>query len=196
MRRAIALALCLFAAPALAADAQDGIKHSSSGGIGSQPATIPEILDAVGDCVAAVHQHGKVDFDKLKAAGWQFAGKQAGNVAAGGASIPTTQLYFGKDNVIQLIQMTGVSASCQTIAMVTDGIGSEAAVRSGLTARFGAVSASDYKGDEAFKASVERLAPGSLAHSMINDTNRFAVLGITKNGKSIVNVTMTPKITD
>jgi len=157
---------------------------------------MPEILNAVGDCVAAVQQHGKVDFDKLKAAGWLFAGKQAGNVAAGGASIPTTQLYFGKENVIQLIQMTGVSASCQTIAMVTDGVGSEGAVRTGLTEKFGAVAAADYKGDEAFKASVERLTPGSMAHTMINDTNRFAVLGITKNGKSIVNVTMTPKITD
>ena len=189
------LALAMSAVPAAAAEPQ-ALKTTASGGIGSQPAAVSEILNAVADCAAAVQQHGKVDFDKLKAAGWQFAGKQAGNIAAGGASIPTTQLYFGKENVIQLIQMTGVSASCQTIALVTDGEASEAGVRSGLTERFGAVAASDYKGDEAFKATVEKLTPGSLAHTMINDTNRFGVVRISKNGKSIINVTMTPKITD
>ena len=196
IRFAASLALVLMAMPATAADPKPGVKTSESGGIGSQPATVAEILNGVSDCVAAVHQHGKVDFDKLEASGWQFAGKQQGKVSAGSASIPTTQLFFGKENVIQLIQMTGVSASCQTIALVTDGESAEKLVRTGLTERFGAVAASDYKGDEAFKASIDKLTPGSLAHTMINDTNRFGVVSMSKNGKSIINITMTPKITD
>lgn len=195
IRSIVLLALALTAVPAAAADPQ-GVQTSASGGVGSEPATVPEIINAVADCAAAVHQHGKVDFDKLKAAGWQYAGKQAGSVTAGSASISTTQVFFGKENVIQLIQLTGFSASCQTIAMVTDGEAAEGSVRAGLTERFGAVAASEYKGDDAFKASIEKLTPGSLAHTMINDTNRFGVISMSKNGKSIVNITMTPKITD
>ena len=59
-----------------------------------------------------------------------------------------------------------------------------------------AVAAKDYKGDDIFKAGVERLAPGSLAKTMISDTNRYVVATNSKGGKSSIMIQMTPKITD
>ena len=51
-------------------------------------------------------------------------------------------------------------------------------------------------GDDIFKAGVERLAPGSLAKTMISDTNRYVVATNSKGGKSSIMIQMTPKITD
>jgi hypothetical protein len=172
-------------------------KASDDGGIGSQPATLNEILNAAKDCVDSVHQHGKVDYDKLKAAGWQYAGKKDRPIkAANGPSVTMTHLYLGKGNVVQIIQMTRVSAACQTIGWIPENAESENLLRSGITERFNAVAAVDYNGDEPFKATVEQLTPGTLEKTMINDTNRFVVKTSNKDGKSQILIQMTPKITD
>lgn len=181
-------------AAAPAAPASDGVKTSETGGVGSVPALSDEILAAIGDCTRAVHQHGKVDWDVLKTAGWQFGGKQT---APARPPMPAIQqVFFGKGNVINIVQSTGISASCQTIATVTDPAASEREVRAGITGTLKAVAAKDYKGDDIFKAGVERMAPGSLAKTMISDTNRYVVATNSKGGKSSIMIQMTPKITD
>lgn len=188
-------ALCLFALaiPAGKAVAQ-APKTSEQGGIGSQPASVAEIVAATEDCVKFVKHHGQIDNDGLKKAGWQFGGKE--DVKAGTGMPANTMVILGKGNVIMILRQTGLAATCQTVGRVAD-LALAADVRSGIAAALGAKPAKDYKGDDAFKASmVARIGPKALDDMLISDVARFTVAGSAKGETMIVSMIMVPRILD
>ena len=170
-----------------------GVQTSETGGVGSQSASSIEILDGVDACVGNIRQHGKVDFEKFKAGGWKYGGKT--ERPARGPIPKMTQIYLGKGNVMEIITHTGLSATCQTIASVVDLGAVEADVRKGIGERFNAVNAADYKGDEGFKAMLTGFG-GTLGKVMISDQNRFVIELKTKAEKQILDIMVTPRITD
>lgn len=193
---AAALVLAASATPAGAADAQakDGAGTSDKGEVGSQPAAPAEIVDAVGDCVRFVKHHGQVDSDGLKAAGWQFGGKQ--QQPGQGLMPATTQIILGKGNVILILHLTGISAGCQTIGRVDD-MARAGEVRSGILSRFGAKPFKDYKGDDIFKAGMTRqMKPEQLDNILISDADRFTINPIEKGEDKLVTIMMIPRILD
>ena len=178
------------AAPAASSD----VRTSAQGGIGSVPASSAEILDAVGDCVRFVKHHGQVDHEGIKAAGWKYAGKQ--EQPGQGLMPASTKIYLGKDNVIMVLHLTGMSAGCQAVGKITDLVQRDE-VRSGIASRFGARPFSDYKGDEAFKAGMARqLKPEQLDSIMISDADRFTVMALEKDGARSLSIMMIPRILD
>lgn len=183
----LAMAAVPVATPVLAQAPQT----SESGGIGSQPAATAEIVAAVGDCFRFVRHHGQVDHDGLKAAGWQFGGKE--DVPGGGGMPANTMVLLGKGNVIMILRHTGLSATCQTVAKI-DNPARAAEVRSGVAAAMQAKPARDYKGDDAFKAMVERTS--SLDDLLISDAARFTVTSSAKGETRIVSTIVVPRILD
>lgn len=188
-------ALCLFALAIPAGEAvAQAPKTSEQGGIGSQPASVGEIVAAAEDCVKFVKHHGQVDTDGLKKAGWQFGGKE--DVKAGAVMPANTMVILGKGNVVMILRHTGLSATCQTFGRVAD-LALVADVRSGVGAALGAKPAKDYKGDDAFKASmVARMGPKALDDMLISDVARFTVTEIAKGETKIVSMIMVPRILD
>lgn len=158
------------------------------------PASSAEIVSAIGDCVRFVKHHGQVDHDGLKAAGWQFGGKQ--EQPARGPMPATTQIYLGKGNIIIVLQLTGVSAGCQTIGRVKD-IAQAAEVRTGIMQAHGAKLLKEYKGDEAFKSMmVRQVKPEQLDNMLISDADRFTINPIDKGETKLVTIMMIPRILD
>lgn len=188
---ALALALC-FAAP-LGAVIADPPKTSTDGGIGSLPASVNEIVGSVGDCFRFVKHHGQVDHDGFKAAGWQFAGKQ--DVPGSTAMPANIQVMLGKGNVIMILRLTRLSATCQTVGRIDDAarVGE---VRAGIIATQNAKPAAEYKGDDAFKATIARTSPQSLSGLLISDAARFTVFSSDKGDTKIISVIMVPRILD
>ncbi len=188
-------ALCLFALAIPAGEAvAQAPKTSEQGGIGSQPASVGEIVAAAEDCVKFVKHHGQVDTDGLKKAGWQFGGKE--DVKAGAVMPANTMVILGKGNVVMILRHTGLSATCQTFGRVAD-LALVADVRSGVGAALGAKPAKDYKGDDAFKAlMVARTGPKALDDMLISDVARFTVTEIAKGETKIVSMIMVPRILD
>lgn len=188
-------ALCLFALAIPAGEAvAQAPKTSEQGGIGSQPASVGEIVAAAEDCVKFVKHHGQVDTDGLKKAGWQFGGKE--DVKAGAVMPANTMVILGKGNVVMILRHTGLSATCQTFGRVAD-LALVADVRSGVGAALGAKPAKEYKGDDAFKAlMVARTGPKALDDMLISDVARFTVTEIAKGETKIVSMIMVPRILD
>lgn len=188
---AAAFGLAALALPA-AALAQ-APQTSDTGGVGSQPASVAEMVDAAGDCFKFVKHHGQIDHEGLKAAGWKFGGKQ--EVPAGKGMPANTMVLLGKGNVIMMLRHTGISATCQTIGRVDD-LARSADVRTGIAASLGAKPAKDYKGDEAFKSMMARSGGNLLDNMLISGGARFTVLGTQKDTTTIVSMIMVPRILD
>jgi len=192
---AAALSLAALAIPSgMAGVAAQAVKTSEQGGVGSQPASVAEIVAAAGDCFKFVKHHGQIDSEGLKAAGWQFAGKED---VKGSAEMPANAtVYLGKGNVIMILRHTGLSATCQTVSKVDD-IARAEEVRTGIGTALGAKPAKDYKGDDQFKAMIlSRLGPTALDTMLISDAARFTVIGSSKDGTHVVSTIMVPRILD
>lgn len=188
---ATALTLAALALPTVAL--AQAPQTSEKGGVGSEPASVAEIVNAAGDCFKFVKHHGQIDHDGLKAAGWKFGGKQ--DVPAGAGMPANTMVILGKDNVILILRHTGLSATCQTIARVDD-LARAGEVRAGIGSSLGAKPAKDYKGDEAFKSMVGRGGANALDNMLISDGARFTVMESQKGDTKIVTMTMVPRILD
>ena len=167
---------------------------SENDGVGSQPASVAELADAVGDCEKYVRHHGQVDAAGLKAAGWGFAGKQESKAAAGMPA--NTAFYFGKGNVVMLVRHTGIAATCQTLGKVDDPARLEE-VRRTIVSTTGAKPAKEYSGDDQFKAMlVSRTGPAALDSLLISDVARISVMSSSKDGTAIVTAIVVPRILD
>ena len=193
MRAVALIALSLMSAPVLAAEAKEGIKSLSEDTIGSQLASVDEIVGAVGDCFKFVKHHGQVDHDGLKAAGWQFASKK--DVPASAAMPANTEVILGRGNVIMILRLSGLAATCQTVARIEDRarVGE---VRAGIAQTMKASPAIEYKGDDAFKATIGRSDPAILANMLISDSARFTVADLSNADTSVVSTIMVPRILD
>lgn len=188
-----ALSLFVLALPAGGAAAQ-APASSQQGSIGSQPASVAEMVAATEDCVKFVKHHGQIDSDGLKQAGWQFGGKE--DVKAGAAMPANTMVILGKGNVIMILRHTGLAATCQTVGRVSD-LALVADVRTGVAAALGAKPAKDYAGDDLFKTSmVARIGPKALDDMLISDVARITVSGTAKGDTKILSTIMIPRILD
>lgn len=178
---------------ALCAPAMAGAEVVENGGIGSQPADTAEIVAGAGDCARFVRHHGQVDFNGLKAAGWLFGGKQ--EVPAGVTGPANTATILGKGNVMLIVRHTGISATCQVTGRVDD-LAREGEVRSGIAAALGAKPAKDYKGDDAFKATVGGRDGKLLDKLLISDEDRITVMSSENGGIKVVSAIVLPRILD